>query len=113
MRNWKTVLTSNGDTLVRVSIQCRIFQGDLLPPLLFIIILIPLHTTLNSTNYGYLFSKETPINHLLFMDRLKLYGKRERELQSLVYSSDNIEYIDMKLGMDKCSTVRMKKGKIF
>ena len=42
MRNWKTVHTSNGDTLGEVSIQLRIFQGDLFFPLLFIIILIPL-----------------------------------------------------------------------
>ena len=59
MCNWKTVLTSNGDTLGEVSIQRGIFQGDSLSPLLFIIILIPLSMTLNSTNYGYLLSKET------------------------------------------------------
>ena len=32
---------------------------------------------LNSTNYGYLLSKETPINDLLLMDDLKLFGKTE------------------------------------
>ena len=78
MCNWKTVLTSNRDTLGEVSIQREIFQGDSLSPLLFIIILIRLSMTLNSTNYGYLLSKGAPINHLLFMDDLKLYGKTER-----------------------------------
>ena len=73
--NWKTVMTSNGDTLGEVSIQRGIFQGDPLFPLLFIIIVVPFSMTLISTNYGYLLSKETPINHLLFMDDLKLYGK--------------------------------------
>ena len=34
--------------------------------------------TLNSTNYGYLLSKGAPINHLSFMDDLKLFGKTER-----------------------------------
>ena len=41
---------------------------------------------LNSTNCAYLISKETPINHHLFMDELKLYGKTERELKSLVHT---------------------------
>ena len=72
MHNWKTVLTSNGDTLVEVSIQHQIFREDLLSPLLFIIILIPLSVTLNSANYEYLLSNETPINHLLLMNDLKL-----------------------------------------
>ena len=52
---------------------------DSLSPLLFIIILIPLSLALNSTSYGYLILKETPINHLLHVDDMKLYGKTERE----------------------------------
>ena len=52
---------------------------DSLSPLLFIIILIPLSLAVNSTSYGYLILKETPINHLLHVDDMKLYGKTERE----------------------------------
>ena len=85
MRSWKTVLTSNVETAGEVSIQRGIFQGDSFSRSLFIITFIALFMTLNSTNYGYLLSKETPINHLLFMDEMKLYGKTERELQSLVH----------------------------
>ena len=85
MRSWKIVLTSNVETVGEVSIQRGIFQGDSFCPSLFIIIFIALFMTLNSTNYGYLLSKETPINHLLFMDDMKLHGKTERELQSLVH----------------------------
>ena len=110
--NWKTVLTSNGDTLGKVSIQRGIFQGDLLSPLLFIIILISISLTLNKTNYGYPLSKETPINHLLFMDDLKLYGKTERELQSLLHTVRIISKdTGMEFGIDKCSIVHIKKGK--
>ena len=54
MRNWKRLLTSNGDTLGEVSIQLGIFQGDSFSALLFIIILMLLSMTLNDTNYGYL-----------------------------------------------------------
>ena len=108
---WKTVLPSNGDTLRKIFIQSRIFQGDSLSSLLLIIILIPL--SMNSTNYGYLLSKETPINQLLFMDDLKIYSKTERELQSLVHTVQMISKdISMEFGMDKCSTVRIKKGKV-
>ena len=70
--------------------------------------------TLNSNNYGYVLSKETPINHLLFMDDLKLYGKTERELKSLVHAARIIsKNIGIEFGMEKCSTGRIKKGKIF
>ena len=83
-------------------------QGDSLPPLIFIIIPIPLSLTLNSTNYGYLPSKETPIYHLLFMDDRTLYGKTERELQSLVNTVRIISKdIGMEFGMVKCCTMRM------
>ena len=42
--------------------------------------------TLNSNNYGYVLSKETPINNVLFIDDLKLYGKIKRDLKSLVHA---------------------------
>ena len=79
MHNWKTELISNGDALDEISMQRGIFQGNSLSPLPFIIILILL--SMNSTNYGYLLLKETPINNILLMHDLKLYGKIERELQ--------------------------------
>ena len=113
MRNWKRVPTSNGDKLGEVSIQRGIFQDDSLSPLLSIIILMPLSMTLNNTNYGYLLSKEAPINHVLFMDDLKFYDKTERELQSLVHTVRTIsKYIGLEFGMEKYCTVCIKKGKI-
>ena len=101
MHNWKIVLTSNGDTLGEISTQHRIFQGHSFFPLLFIIIFISLSKTLNSTNYGYLLLKETPINHLLFMDDLKLHGKTKHELKSLVHTVRVISKdFDMEFGLD-------------
>ena len=72
MRNWKTVLRSNGDTLGEVFIKRGIFQWDSLSPLVFTIILIPFSMTFNSSKYGYLLTKETTMNYLLFMDDLNL-----------------------------------------
>ena len=102
MRNWKRVPTANGDTLGEVSIQRGIFQDGSLSPLLFIIILMPLSMTLNNTDYGYLLSKETPIDHVLFMDDLKFYDKTERELQSLVHT---VRTIPKYIGLEWKNTV--------
>ena len=56
-----------------------------LSPLLFIIFMIPLSIFLRREQLGYAFVSDGKlINHLLFMDDLKLYGKSERELESLV-----------------------------
>ena len=112
-RNWKRVLTSNGGTLGEVSIQFGIFQGNPFSASLFIIILMLLSMTLNNTNYGYLDSIETPINHLLFVDDLKFYDKTERELQSLVNTVQIIsKYIGLEFRMERCCPVRIKKGNI-
>ena len=47
------------------------------------------------------------------MDNLKLYGKTERDLQSLVHTVRIISKdIGMEFGMYKCSTLRIKEGKI-
>ena len=53
------------------------------------------------------------INHLLFMDHLKLYGRNGKGLDSLVqtvcvFSKD----IEMELGIEKCAMLVMEKGKI-
>ena len=113
MRNWKTVLRSNGDTLGEVSIKRGIFQWDSLSPLVFTIILIPFFMTFNSTKYGYLLLKETTMNDLLFMDDLNLYVKTESELKSLVHTDRIVSNdIAVEFGMDKFSTMHIKKVKI-
>ena len=53
------------------------------------------------------------INHLQYMDDLKLYRKNEKELDSLiqtvrVFSQD----IRKEFGIDKCTTIVLKRGKL-
>ena len=52
------------------------------------------------------------INHLLFMDDLKLFAKSEKELESSMQTvrigSDDI---GMKFGLDKCASMTTKRGK--
>ena len=82
MRDWKSVLTSNGKVLGEVRIKRGIFQGYSLSPLLFVLSMIPLTILLRRENIGYKFGKEQKMmNHLLYMDDLKLYGRSEQELE--------------------------------
>ena len=82
--------------------------------MLFVVCLIPLSVILRKTKGKYQLGKEgEPIDHLLFMDDLKLYGSDERQIDSLI----NIvrvfsDYIRMEFGMTKCRVVVMKRGKV-
>jgi len=113
MKEWKTMLTANGETLGEIEIRRGIFQGDSLSPLLFVVAMIPLTMLLRRENMGYRFGSERKkINHLLFMDDLKLYGKDREEVEKLVevvhvFSRD----IGMEFGLDKCAVLTMKAGK--
>ena len=103
-------LSSGKETLAQVNIRRGIFQGDSFSPLLFVIALIPLTLILRKCKNGYNFSRtKDKINHLLYMDDLKLFAKEEAGLDALiqtvrVFSSD----IGMEFGIEKCAVVIMK-----
>lgn len=81
----KTVLTSSIESLSEIGIRRGIFQGDYLSSLLFVIAMIPLTLVLRKVKPGYVLrNDQIRIYHLLFMDDLTLYGKNEREIESLV-----------------------------
>jgi hypothetical protein len=80
MSNWKieekVIETDDSE------IQCGIFQGDTLSPLLFCICLIPLTEKLNKLNTGYEeHTTRTKVSHWLYMENLKLVGKTQEGLQ--------------------------------
>ena len=82
--DWKTELMSGEINLGEVNINRGIFQGDSLSPLLFVISLIPLTLVLRRMKQGYSFQKgKIKLNHLLFMDDLRLYGSNQNELIAL------------------------------
>ena len=55
---------------------------------------------------------KSKLNHLLFMDELKLYGSNQNEIDSLVRTVKIvIKNIGMKFGIDKCSVLAVKRGK--
>ena len=109
MKNWKTQLTANGADLGTVQIKRGIFQGDSLSPLLFVTSLIPVTIILRSLKQGYSLDKKTKINHLLYMDDLKLYGKSNNEMDTLIQTVRICTTdIGMKFGLDKCGVLAMK-----
>lgn len=114
MKSWRVELTCGEQNLGEVAIKRGIFQGDSLSPLLFVICLIPLTLLLRKMDQGYHFeTNKQKINHLLFMDDLKLYASSEKALESLVqtvriFSSD----IGMQFGIEKCAALRIHRGNL-
>ena len=103
MMNWETELTSGKVSLGKVKIRRGIFQGDSLSPLLFALAVVPLSFMLRKVKAGYdLEGNKGCVNHLLFMDDLKLYGKNERQLDTLVNSVKIFsEDIQVQFGVNK------------
>ena len=114
MKKWKLLLNSNGSDLCEVDVKRGIFQGDRLSPLIFVICMIPLYLLLRKVKASYEWDrKEFKLNHLLLMDNLKLFGKRNDQIDSLVqtvfiFSED----ISTEFGLKKCRVVILKKGKL-
>ena len=114
MKNWKLTLTANGTNLGEVKVTRGIFQGDSLSPLLFVICMIPLSLVLRKTKAFYEWgNKQYRINHLLFMDDLKLFGKTKDQIDSLVQTVQIFsEDIGMEFGLKKCGILVLRKGKL-
>ena len=63
-------------------------------------------------NKGYKLD-DIKVNHLLYMDNLKIYACSDKEMESLVntvrvFSED----ISMEFGLEKCAKVSINKGKL-
>ena len=81
----ETLLNSNGSDLCEVDVNSGIFQGDSLSPLIFVICMISLSLLLRKFKASYKWGrKEFKLNHLLFMDDLKLFGKSDDQIDRLV-----------------------------
>ena len=91
MQQWRLSLTTDGEDLGKVNVKRGTFQGD-------------------RVNACYKWGKkEYKLNHLLFMDDLKLYAKNEEQTNTLVrtvhvFSTD----IGMEFGIKKCGILTMK-----
>ena len=109
---WNIILIVEGNIYGEVSIQCGIFQGDSLSPLLFIMALMPLSIILNNSGKGYLSQRQNPrVSHLVYMDDIKLFASSRQHLDSLLttlslFSDD----ICMQFGCSKCNILTLTRG---
>lgn len=118
METWSTTLyISNGERTLqtrKISIRRGIFQGDSLSALWFCVGLNPLSNTLSQANYGFKIkshNQEYVLNHLLYMDDLKLYANSQDQLEKLVQITENFSNdIHMEFGIDKCKTINLERG---
>ena len=72
----------------------------------------PLSKELQKTGYGYQLDEQTKINHLFYVDDLKLYGTSDKQLTGLINTVKNVsDDIKMEFGLDKCAKASFKRGK--
>ena len=84
-QEWRLSLTANGEDLGEVNVKKGIFHGDTLSPLLCVLSMVPLSLILKRVNACYKWGKqEYKLNHLLFMDDLKLYAKSKEQTNTPV-----------------------------
>ena len=85
MKNWKANLICSNTDIGGLKINRGIFQGDSLSSLLFVVSLLLLTIVLRKMKQAYSFRKwKSKLNHLLFMDGLKLYGSSQPNIDSLI-----------------------------
>ena len=113
MKTWRLELTAGGRSFAKEKIQGGIFQGNALSLLLFIIAIMPLNHIHWKCLAGYKLSRsQEKINHLMYMDNIKLFGKNGKDRETLIhavriYSQD----IEMEFGIEKCALFVMKSSK--
>ena len=111
MQTWRVELTAGGRSIAERKIQRGIFKGDALFSLLFIIAMMSLNHIFRKCAAGYKLSRsQEKINHLMYMDDIKLFAKNEKELENLIhtvriYSQD----IGMEFGIEKMCHARHEK----
>ena len=108
MEIWRVELKAGGKGLAGVKIPRGIFQGDAQSPLLFVIAMMPPNYILRKCTA----SVNCKIDHLMYMDSIKLFAKSWKELEALIltvriYSQD----IGIGFGWEKCAMLVMKSEK--
>ena len=87
MKNWRVELKAGVKSMAETKIQTGIFQGDAQSPLLFMTAMMPLNYILRKCTDGYKLNRpQEKINHLMYMDDIKLFAKNEKELETLTHT---------------------------
>jgi len=110
MNHWRTVLKGEGSVLGTVNI-CS--GGDAISPLLFCIALAPLSFLLDHEKLVYKFKNGDVINHLIYIDGIKLFARSEYRLDILVSITHSFSVsIDIKFGFQKCASAVLYHGQL-
>ena len=111
MNSWK--LSASVKTLREVDIKRDIYQGDSLSPLLFVLCMVTLTWLLRKAKVGYeCGNKGFKLNHLLFMNDLKLFAKSKNQIDSLIQTMHIFsEDIGIKFRIKKCGVLIMQREK--
>lgn len=127
MKHWRTIVEVsdpnqiNADSEIRrtgpIYIRKGIYQGDCLSALWFCVALNPLSNLLRTTDMGFDIRAERrviyKINHLVYMDDLKLYASSKSQLDELIQVVARfITDIQTRFGIDKCRFLSIQAGKI-
>ena len=108
-----TELNSCRESLAKVNIRRGIFQGNSLPPLLFVICKILVTHVLHKAKATCTLGGGEKINYLLIMSHLKLYGMSENEIKGLVSTVELFHQdIGIEFGFKKCGVIIMNRGKV-
>ena len=114
MEKWRVMLCAGNSELGEIDVKQGVFQGGSSSPLVFALALIPLSLILRKAKATYEFSgSKENIDHLSFMDDLKLYSRMEKGLDSLVqtlrvFSEDK----GLEFGKEKFTMLVIEKGMI-
>ena len=80
IKTWRVELTAGGQSFVETKIQRGIFHGNALSLLQFIIAMMPLQHILRKCTAGNKLTKsQEKINHLMYMDDIKLFANNEKK----------------------------------
>ena len=104
--------TAGGKSLAEVKIQRRIPQGDALSPLLFVTAMMPLNQILRKCTARFTLSiSQEKINHLMYIDDIKLFLCRKR-IGNPDTKCENIQSRYRNgIWHRKCTMLVMKNGK--
>ena len=75
--------------------------------------MMPLNHILRKCTAGYkLSTSQEKINHLMYMDDIKLFAENEKEPETLIYAVRIYSQdVGMEFSIEKCSMLIMKSGK--
>lgn len=122
MQTWRTTihLTTNQKRIEidKIKINRGIFQGDSLSALWFCLCLNPLSNILKSTTYGFKIKHQNTtqhtINHLLYMDDIKIFAPNKTQMQALLKITEEFtKDTGMEFGITKCKMLHIERGRFY